>query len=165
VTDTGRVAADGWYRVAVPVRFHDLDVMGHAHHTLPLIYLEEGRAAFWRELKRSAAIGAIDYVMAEVTLRFHARIGYPSTVAVALCVRRVGSSSFTMDFELRDAAGVLLSSGTTVQVSFDYDTSRSTPLSDADRAVLEQWRHARAATDQNSEAMPADMAPINPPRT
>jgi acyl-CoA thioester hydrolase len=47
-------AGDGWFRTSVPVRFRDLDAMGHAHHTLPLIYLEEARAAFWRELKGSA---------------------------------------------------------------------------------------------------------------
>ncbi|MGH7446200.1 MAG: acyl-CoA thioesterase, partial [Longimicrobiales bacterium] len=83
------IPGDGWFRAAVPVRFRDLDPMGHAHHTLPLVYLEEARAAFWRMLKGSDSLDAIDYVMAEITLRFHARIRFPSTVTVGLSLSRV----------------------------------------------------------------------------
>jgi acyl-CoA thioester hydrolase len=162
-SDSGsmNIAADGWFRAAVPVRFRDLDAMGHAHHTLPLIYLEEARAAFWRELKGSTSIDAIDYVMAEITLRFHARTRYPSNVTVGLSVRRVGAKSFTTDFEVRSAGGRLLSSGSAVQVAYDYGAERSKPIDAADRTVLEAWL-ARA---QNSSAMPAETAPIIPPST
>lgn len=155
------IAADGWYRADVPVRFRDLDAMGHAHHTLPLIYLEEARAAFWRELKGSASVGDIDYVMAEITLRFHARIRYPSHVTVHLGVRRVGSKSFTLDFEVRDRDGGLLSSGSAVQVAYDYSAEQSKPIDGADRELLEAW----AAAAQNSSAIPAETAPMSPPRT
>ncbi|HEX2166944.1 MAG TPA: thioesterase family protein [Longimicrobiales bacterium] len=155
------VAVDGWFRTEVPVRFRDLDAMGHAHHTLPLIYLEEARAAFWRELKGSASIDAIDYVMAEITLRFHERTRYPANVVVGLAVRRVGAKSFTTEFEIRSDAGALLSSGTAVQVLYDYAAGSSKPIDAADRTLLERW----AAAAQNSSAMPADTAPINPPRT
>lgn len=163
------IAASGWFRTDVPVRFRDLDAMGHAHHTLPLIYLEEARAAFWRELKGSASIGDIDYVMAEITLRFHARTLYPSTVVVGLSVTRVGAKSFTIGFEIRGGDGTLLSSGTAVQVSYDYTAGSSKRLADADRRVLEAWAAARGnaseQADQNSSAMPADTAPISPPST
>lgn len=156
-----RIAADGWYRADVPVRFHDLDAMGHAHHTLPLIYLEEARAAFWRELKGSDSIDAIDYVMVEITLRFHARTRYPSHVTVSLAVREVGHKSLTTEFEVRSRDGGLLSSGSAVQVAYDYAAERSKPIEEADRALLEAW----AAAAQNSSATPADTAPIRPPRT
>ncbi|HEX6132962.1 MAG TPA: thioesterase family protein [Longimicrobiales bacterium] len=155
------VPADGRFRVRVPVRFRDLDPMGHAHHTLPLIYLEEARAAFWRMLKGSAALDVIDYVMAEVTVRFHGRIRFPSDVLVGLAVRRVGGKSFTTDFEIRSETGALLAEGSAVQVAYDYAAERSKPIEAADRAVLEQWRDAA----QNSRAMPADASPISPPST
>jgi acyl-CoA thioester hydrolase len=155
------IPADGWFRAAVPVRFRDLDAMGHAHHTLPLIYLEEARAAFWSELKGSSSIAAIDYVMAEITLRFHARIRFPSTVTVGLSVRRVGAKSFTTEFEVRSADGDLLSSGSAVQVAYDYDTESSRPLDAAERSVLEAW----LARSQNNSAIPAETAPIIPPST
>jgi acyl-CoA thioester hydrolase len=138
-----RVAEDGWYRLTVPVRFRDLDAMGHAHHTLPLIYLEEARAAFWRELKGAAAPAAIDYVMAGLTLRFHARIRYPASVSVLLAVSDVGTKSFTTVFEIRGDDDTLLASGSAVQVSYDYAAARSKPLAAGDRRVLMQWQQAR----------------------
>ena len=157
-----RPSEDGWYRVRVPVRFRDLDPMGHAHHTLPIIYLEEARAAFWRELKGDASMESIDYVMAELTLRFHARTMYPGTVVAALAVSRVGRSSFTTEFEVRDEAGVLLSAGSAVQVAYDYAASSSRALDDAERAVLESWQRAY---QEKIMPMAADTTPMTPPST
>jgi acyl-CoA thioester hydrolase len=141
-----QIPPDGRYRRVVPVRFRDLDPMGHAHHTLPLIYLEEARAAFWRELKNNASIEAIDYIMAEITLRFHARTMYPSDVEVALTVARVGNRSFTIEWEIRvgDGAGQLLASGSAVQVAYDYDAAASKPIDPAERRMLEAWASAAA---------------------
>jgi acyl-CoA thioester hydrolase len=156
-----RVPADGWFRTDVPVRFRDLDAMGHAHHTLPLIYLEEARAAFWRMLKGDASVAAIDYVMAEITLRFHARIRFPSVVTVRLAVSRVGTKSFGTDFEVLDADGELLASGSAVQVAYDYPEERSKSIDAADRAILDEWCTAA----QKSIARPAETAPMSPPST
>lgn len=161
-----RVAGDGWYEHGVAVRFRDLDPMGHAHHTLPLIYLEEARASFWRELKGSAVLDEIDYVMAEITLRFHARILYPSALRVRLSVTHLGVKSFGTDFEVRDEAGALLASGSAVQVAFDYARGVSKVIAREDREQLERWLSARArAAAQKSSAMPADTMPMNPPST
>lgn len=157
------MSSDGWYRYEVPVRFRDLDPMGHAHHTLPLVYLEEARAAFWRELKGSAALDAIDYVMAEVTLRFHARVRYPSQVTVGLRVSHVGTKSFRTEFEIRDEAGTLLSGGSATQVAYDYAGSASRSLDDVEREALGRWQ--ADGTAQNSSAIPADTRPIIPPST
>jgi acyl-CoA thioester hydrolase len=160
--------ADGWYRVRVAVRFRDLDPMGHAHHTLPLVYLEEARASFWRAIRGSAAVDDIEYVMAEVTVRFHARIRYPGDVVVGLCVGHVGTKSFTTDFEVRDDAGVLLSSGRAVQVAYDYGANRTRALHAAERGELERWHRAAAAAGHGQEkksAIPAETSPMNPPRT
>jgi acyl-CoA thioester hydrolase len=155
------VAADGVYRLRVPVRFRDLDPMGHAHHTLPLVYLEEARAAFWREVSGTSELAAIDYVMAEITLRFHARILYPAHVDVLLTVGDVGTKSFRIDFEVRSDDGVLLSSGSAVQVAFDYATSAAKPITDGNRAALQAWR----AAHEKNIAMVADTMPISPPST
>jgi len=130
---------NGWFRLDVPVRFRDLDSMGHAHHTLPLIYLEEARAAFWRELRGNDSIEAIDYVMAEVTVRFHSRILYPSTVAVALHVTHIGTKSFKIGFEIRAASDALLSSGSAVQVMYRYSEGRPMGIDEELRAGLSRY--------------------------
>jgi acyl-CoA thioester hydrolase len=159
-SDAAPVPGDGRYRLRVPVRFRDLDPMGHAHHTLPLIYLEEARAAFWRVLTGSAELHRIDYVMAEVTVRFHDRIRYPGHVTVVLVVGDVGTKSFRIDFEVRGEGERLLSSGSAVQVAYDYDAGASKPLDGGVRRALSAWHAA-----QKSSAMSADTVPIIPPST
>jgi acyl-CoA thioester hydrolase len=161
-----RIAPDGWYRRRVAVRFRDLDALGHAHHTLPLVYLEEARAAFWRELTGRATLDSIDYVIAEVTVRFHARIHYPADVEVALAVDHVGDKSFTTRFELRtvpappEAGHELLASGHAVQVAYDYAHTAAKPIEEAVRATLIAWRDALA---QSTSAIEAERTPITAP--
>ena len=125
------------FRHTVAVRFRDLDSMGHAHHTLPLVYLEEARARYWREVAGRGEV--IDYVMASVTVRFHERIRWPGTVDVALRTTRIGSKSFDMEFGIIGAGGTLLASGVTTQVMYDYSAERSMPMPQDVRTAIEAF--------------------------
>ena len=66
----------------VEVRFRDIDVGGHAHHSEALMYFEEARAAYWREVAGQAGLDDIDYIMAEATIRWHQRVFWPQTLSV-----------------------------------------------------------------------------------
>ncbi|HUH11655.1 MAG TPA: thioesterase family protein [Longimicrobiales bacterium] len=124
----------------VAVRFRDLDPMGHAHHTLALVYFEEARAALWRRLTGRAGLDGIDYILAEATLRWRARILFPQTATVAVRVARVGGRSFVLDYELRSDGGELLTEGRTVQVMFDYGAGVSKEIPPDLRERLEALR-------------------------
>lgn len=121
----------------VSVRFADIDAMGHAHHSLPLIYFEEARAAWWRSVTGSNSIAAIDYIIAEFNVQYKSRIEYPGDLTVHLRVSRLGNSSFELEYELRDAAGQLLSQGRSAQVMFDYATGGSKPIPPELRARMQ----------------------------
>jgi acyl-CoA thioester hydrolase len=123
----------------VPVRFHDLDVMGHAHHTLPIIYFEEARAAYWREIAGRPGVGDIDYVLAEIRVQFKQRILYPATLTVKVAVTNVGNASFTMAYQLMDEEGVVLATGESVQVMFDYGKGKSMRMPEEARARIESY--------------------------
>jgi acyl-CoA thioester hydrolase len=123
----------------VEVRFRDLDSMGHAHHSLALIYVEEARAAYWREVGGRATVDDIDYVLAEVAVRYHRRITYPDRLDVAVRVSRIGGKSFTMEFEIRSVDGALLAAGTTVQVAYDYAAGASKSVAAELRARIEAY--------------------------
>jgi acyl-CoA thioester hydrolase len=125
----------------VDVRFADLDAMGHAHHTLPLIYLEEARAAYWREVVGRDTVDGIDYVMAEVTVRFHGRIEYPSRLRVGVWVSRIGTKSFEMEFEIESTDGEAKASGRTVQVMYDYARGESKEVPAEVRSRIEAWEN------------------------
>lgn len=123
----------------VDVRFRDLDSMGHAHHTLPIIYFEEARAAYWREIAGRQTVEDIDYVLAEVRVQFKQRVWYPSKLTVNTGVTHVGNASFVMRYELYDEEGVMLASGESVQVMFDYEHNRSMRMADEVRERIERY--------------------------
>ncbi len=121
------------------VRFRDLDPMGHAHHSLPLIYFEEARAAYWRDVVGRSGADEIDYILAEATLGFHARILFPQRVTILVRVSRIGSSSFDMEYQLRSADDELLADGRTVQVMYDYAAGRPKQIPAEIRARMEEY--------------------------
>ena len=110
------------FRRAVEVRFRDIDEMGHAHHTLPLIYIEEARTSYWRDVLGRAEL---DFIMGEVGVRFHRRIRYPATVSVGVRTTRLGGRSLAMEYDIRDEFGALLAEGWSKQVMFDYERGES----------------------------------------
>lgn len=126
----------------VTVRFRDLDPMGHAHHSLPLVYFEEARAAFWRKITGRDDLDAIDYVIAAVRVSYRERVRFPLSAKVALRVARIGDSSFTIEYELRAPDGRVLVEGSTDQVLYDYRAGRSKAIPEGMRRGLEGARGA-----------------------
>lgn len=113
------------FRHAVEVRFKDIDVGGHAHHSHALVYFEEARAAYWRQVVgRSPACG-VDYVLADASLRWHHRVMWPGCLDVSVRVSLLGRKHFRMDYLVDSPEGERLVSGSTVQVMYDYTTSTS----------------------------------------
>ena len=135
-------AATFRFHHAVDVRFRDLDSMGHAHHSLALIYVEEARAAYWRDVAGRDGVDAIDYVLGEVTVRYHRRISFPDRLDVGMRVSRLGDKSFTMAYEVRSSDGSLLASATTTQVAYDYAAGASKAIDPAVRARIEAFESA-----------------------
>lgn len=133
---TPRKAHSFHFRHIVPVRFRDIDVGGHAHHSAALIYFEEARSAYWREIVGRSGIEGIDYVLAEAEVRWHQRVLWPQTLAVEVRVSRLGRRHFDMEYEVRAADDELLISGHTLQVMYDYESGRSKALPEEVRAAV-----------------------------
>jgi acyl-CoA thioester hydrolase len=132
-TDTFR------FRHPVTVRFRDIDIGGHAHHADALIYFEEARWAYWTQVVGKGTLEELDYVLAECRVRWHARVLWPQVVSVGVRVVRVGRKHFEMEYEVRSDKGEKLSSGTTVQVMYDYEAGTSKRLSAELHKVLESY--------------------------
>ena len=109
----------------VSVRFKDIDVGGHAHHSLVLVYFEEARAGYWETVVGRGAPDEVDFILAEARVRYHARIFYPLTLRIGVRVSRLGKKHFVMEYLALDPDGVPLASGETTIVMFDYSERRS----------------------------------------
>ena len=134
------------YRRPVEVRFRDLDPMGHVHHSLPLIYFEEARAAYWRDVAGQSGLHGIGYVLAHFDLDFHGRIMWPQQVEVLARVPAVGRKSWVMQYQLRSAQGQLLASGESVQAMFDYAAERTMEVPPEIRERIERFEGRAGAS-------------------
>lgn len=109
----------------VEVRFKDIDVGGHAHHSHALVYFEEARAAYWREVSGGGGAGDVDYILAEAGIRYHRRVLWPQRLRVGVRVIRLGKRHFEMAYEITGDGEEILISGETVQVMYDYEAGRT----------------------------------------
>ncbi len=129
------------FRHPVEVRFRDLDPMGHVHHAVPLVYFEEARAAYWRDVAGQGGLAGIGYVMGDVSVRFHARIHFPQRLEVLTRVSRLGGKSWSMQYQLRGPGGELLASGESTQVTYDYAAGASTSIPDDIRGRIARYEN------------------------
>ena len=129
---------EGGFRFVHPVevRFRDVDVGGHAHHSQALIYMEEARWAYWDQVAGRKGVDSVDYIMADVSVRFHQRVLYPDTLQVGVRVASVGRKHFELEYEVRSGQGELLQSGASTQVMFDYESGSSIRVPDELRGRL-----------------------------
>ncbi len=123
----------------VQVRFRDIDLGGHAHHSQALIYMEEARTAYWRRVTGVEDPSQVDYILAEARVRYRQRILYPDLLQVSVRTIQVGRTSFQLEYRVLSGDGRLLASGETTMVMYDYEKSRSRRVSNELRAALEAF--------------------------
>ena len=119
----------------VQVRWRDLDALGHVNHTVVLTYLEEGRDA-WLERH---GIRRDEYVVGRCAVNFRREIDSDfKTVTVHCGVRVLGRSSLTTSERIVDDAGQVVVDAEFGLVLWDPEQRGSRPLTDEERASLEE---------------------------
>ncbi len=121
-------AAEFRFRHPAAVRFRDLDPMGHVHHSVALVYFEEARAAYWRDVAGQASGVAVGYLIGDFAVRYLARIHFPATLDVGVRVTHLGSKSWDMEYEARAPDGTVVAGGRSTQVMYDYQAETSIPI-------------------------------------
>lgn len=122
-------------RTRIPLRWRDMDMLGHLNQSVYHELLEEGRSAL---LER---IGAMDegwgFVLARVELDHRREVRRTDgEVEVVVRVQRVGRSSVTLANDVRLLDGTVAASGITVIVGWDGETRSSRELTPLERERL-----------------------------
>jgi len=120
----------------VDVRFKDIDVGGHAHHSVALVYFEEARAALWSRIVGGWTVADVDFILAEANVRYHDRVLYPNQLSVGVRVSTIGRKHFVLQYLARDENGTDLVSGQTTMVMYDYEAGRSKTIPATVREAL-----------------------------
>jgi acyl-CoA thioester hydrolase len=126
---------------AVPLRWRDLDALGHVNHAVVLTLLEEGRDAWLRSL----GISRDEYVVGRCTLSFEHEIGAGLRAVDVTCVAAdVRGSSLTTREVMTGEAGRVLVRGEFDLVLWDPRERRPRAITDSERAALARDAEAMA---------------------
>jgi YbgC/YbaW family acyl-CoA thioester hydrolase len=118
------------FETGIPIRFSDIDAMGHVNNALTLTLLEQGRMAFYAEVVGVRRVEEIDFVIAESTCRYKAPIRLHDPVRLRLHIADVSRSAFRFRYLLFDPDdGRVFTEAETVQVVYDYAAGRPKPVS------------------------------------
>ena len=121
----------------VQMRWRDLDGLGHVNHTVVLTYLEEGRDAWLA----GHGIRREEYVVGRCTVDFRREIDPRwRSVTVQTSMRELGRSSLVTSERILDDGGEVVVEAEFGLVLWDPEQRGSRPISDEERASLEEAR-------------------------
>lgn len=120
----------------IPVRFRDLDALGHVNNAVYITYLEIARLGYYR-LVMGKSNPELGLIIARVECDYRSPAFLGETVLVHCGTTVIGNSSMTMAYRLTDeASGRLIAEAKSVQVVFDYKTNRPMPVPDELRQAI-----------------------------
>ena len=126
------------YETDIPLRFGDIDSMGHVNNAVKVPLFETGRVKFFADVLGQPKVEDITFILAEANVRYRIPILLQDAVRLRMYITDVSRSSFRFRCELFDPRdGRVFTEAETVQVMYDYATGRSRPV---DSTFLEKVR-------------------------
>jgi acyl-CoA thioester hydrolase len=124
----------------IPIRWGDMDAMGHVNNTVYFRYMEQARISWFdRLVPEEDAWLSTGIVIANASCNYKRAITYPGTVEVRLFIAPPGGASVATTYELRvDADPEPYADGAAVVVFIDMQTQKSRRIPEAIRARLER---------------------------
>lgn len=127
------------FKIQIPIRFADIDALGHVNNAIYLTYFEIARSAYWAEIiewdwKLSGIIirkSLVDYLYPIVL---------SDEIYAYIRTSKIGNSSFELEYVLVkvvNGAEEICTTGQTLCVVFDYATKKSIPIPEFQRLKME----------------------------
>ncbi|MGE5130325.1 MAG: acyl-CoA thioesterase [Sphingomonadaceae bacterium] len=85
----------------IPIRWGDMDAMGHVNNTVYFRYMEQTRIDWFDAVLPRAGRGGHGIVIASTACQFRRALTFPGTVEVRLYVGVPGASSIPTFYEMR----------------------------------------------------------------
>ncbi len=129
------------HTLRMPIRWGDMDAMGHVNNTVYFRYIEQARISWFDEIACAPDPTGEGPVIVNAHCTFIKQLKYPGEIEVRTLVGPPGRSSFEMLHEIRliDAQGVpgtLHASGGAKVVWVNFPAEKSVPVPDSLRAIL-----------------------------
>jgi acyl-CoA thioester hydrolase len=126
------------HEMVIPIRWGDMDLMGHVNNTVYFRYLESARLEWLYRIGGPPDPNGCGPVIVNAFCNFIRQLEYPGDVLARHYVANPGRSSFDtyITLERTDAPGVIYAEGGSKTVWVDFKAQKSVPLPDAVRALV-----------------------------
>ena len=127
------------YEMTLPIRWGDMDAMGHVNNTLYFRYMEIVRIEWLHALGGAPDPKGQGPVIVNAFCNFLKQLEYPGDVLAKHYVANPGRTSFDafITLERTDQPGVLYATGGATTVWIDFPQQKSVPLPDWLRAQFD----------------------------
>lgn len=120
----------------IPVRWRDLDPLGHVNSAVFLTFLETGRDLWLRQVL-GERFSAEQYVVARIEVDFRAEVPQGTDYVESVhAVEAVGRSSITLNEQIVGPSGAVCAEARVVIVLWDLELRASRPVRDLEREAL-----------------------------
>ncbi len=124
------------YQLTFPIRWGDMDALGHVNNIMYFRYFEQVRLS-WHESLGSSALGSEDtgFVIVDNHAEYLKPLVYPATITVSMGGHSPGRSSFVSSYTISDES-TLYTQGSAKIVWIDIALNKSIPMPDKIRHLL-----------------------------
>jgi acyl-CoA thioester hydrolase len=126
------------FELGIPIRWGDMDAMGHVNNTVYFRYMEQVRISWFDSLGFRPEPSGEGPLIVNASCTFARELRYPGTVICRQYVGAIGRSSVEtyIDMLRSDDPDTIYASGAAKVVWVDYAKKKSAPLPEAARAVM-----------------------------
>jgi len=134
------------FEFVMPMRWGDMDAMGHINNTIYFRYLEQARIAWFEAVFGPPSAASQGPILAHVSCDFVKPLVYPGDVRILQDITRLGRSSVEMELALLrdDDLTTVYARARSVVVWMDYAKQQSAPWPEAVRGLLEPAAASKA---------------------
>ena len=127
------------FEMTIPIRWGDMDAMGHVNNTCYFRYLEIVRIEWMRSIGCQPDPKGEGPVIVNAFCNFYKQFEYPGDVLMKMYAGEPGRSSFESwgTMERTDQPGVIYAAGGATTVWIDFPAQKSCPLPDWLRRIVE----------------------------
>jgi acyl-CoA thioester hydrolase len=128
------------HKKRIEIRWRDMDAFKHVNNAVFLTYLEEARDEWFVQVLGNGLL-LNDFILARCAVDYRSPLTQDDgDVDVELRCTRVGRSSITTaERVVAVSDGRLAAEAEAVLVHYDWQTTRSRPLTDEIRVAFERW--------------------------
>lgn len=126
------------YEMCIPIRWGDMDAMGHVNNTIYFRYLEQLRVDWLRSVNCKLDPNGEGVVIVNAFCNFYKQLEFPGEVLLKMYVSDPGRTTFETwgTMELVDQPGVIYAAGGATTIWVDFPKQKAQTLPDWLRALV-----------------------------